>query len=87
MNLITIVGILDSDLSREVISMKTSDKNSVSFWNRTGTDLTATVDGTTYSSLMKVCLVSSNTGVFVYLHYSGSFVKLSLESINSFSIA
>ena len=79
----------DSDLTREVVNLKKYDGEAISYSNYTNNSLSATVNGTVYTGLLKVCLVEKDDGVVVYINHSARFKldNIDLGSVSTFSIS
>lgn len=86
-SLLTILD--DSELTREVVDLKRYDGQTISFTNYTDDSLTATVNGTSYEDLLKVCLVEKEDKVKVYINNVARFKldNIDLENVSTFSIS
>lgn len=83
-----IISILDSSiLPRAVVTL--NDGEGISYNNQNGETLSATVNGSEYTDLIKVCLIEKENKVKVYLNTISNynFNKFDLESVSTFSIS
>ena len=86
----TILEKLDkSSLKRESVSLRGYDNIGVTWRNLTDETLSATVNGTIYTEIFKICLVNKEKKVILYINNIGRFNlnKYDLESVSTFSIS
>lgn len=85
----TIYNILEeSNLTRQVLGMKRSYSDAVSYVDTTNST-NISVNDVDYSEVSKICLVHDETDIFVYLNYNNRFkvVKWKLSDVTDFSIS
>ena len=90
MDLYELINILDdTDLTREIVDLKSADGQGISWSNYTTETLSATVNDEEYLELLKVCLVPKGDVVRVYINNITRFkvTGMDLEDVLSFSIS
>ena len=90
MDLYELINILDdTDLTREIVDLKSADGQGISWSNYTTETLSATVNDEEYNELLKVCLVPKGDVVRVYINNITRFkvTGIDLEDVLSFSIS
>ena len=86
MDLITLIGTLESNLTREIVS--TIHGSTVSY--TASTTKTVTINtSTAYSNVNRLCLISKNNTTYMYItsYEFKKTVKVSLADITSISIS
>lgn len=85
MELITLIGTLEANLTRELVNTNNGDTISYT----ANTPKTVTINSTTYSNSNRLCLISKNGTTKLYIA-SYDFKKvtgINITSINSISIS
>ena len=84
MDLLTILPILDSDLTRETVSTKT-DTPTVS-WTNTN-PFTVTINETTIPNTQRICIHNKNNTPTLYIHtIKTTLKKYTLTDINTIQV-
>lgn len=84
MDLLTILPILDTALTRETVSTKT-DTPTVSWTNNT--PITITINETTIPNTQRICIHNKNTIPTVYIHTQKTTLKkYPLTNINTIQV-
>ena len=89
MELLTILNILESTLTRKTVSLKNdNDGCSWSSDDLFSASFTIDEDTTEIEDVIQICLVNKNDEVYVYINYNNrqKYLKLLLEDIDVFEV-
>ena len=84
MNLITLIGNLETNLTRELVSTIHGDTISYT----ANTPKTVTVNSTSYTNVNRICLIANNTTTNMYIANNNfkNLTKINITTINSITI-
>lgn len=89
MELLTILNILESTLTRKTVSLKNDSEGcSWSSDDLFSASFTIDEDTTEIEDVIQICLVNKNDEVYVYINYNNrqKYLKLLLEDIDIFEV-
>lgn len=84
MELLTLLGNLETNLTREIVSTNYGD--TVSYTSNSS--VTVTINSTSYLQVNRLCLISNEnvTNMYISSYNSKKIVKINISDINSISI-